>query len=100
MTEDIKQKAREYYEQKLQECGVPYHMHGGFVRYLVDFIEPGDFMLAVLRNQLTESFGRADDMNRKHMFEIATFVYEYVPMAARGNNVESWLAQRKVTADV
>ena len=43
---------------------IPDYMRGGLRRYLAHGIEPGSFLSAVLRNDLIDACGRADDTNR------------------------------------
>jgi hypothetical protein len=61
----------------------------------------GDFLRAVLSNNLAESFGRADMQNRHDMFEIVNYVYNELPGAAWGSpeKVKAWL-KRFETAGV
>ena len=68
----------------------------GLIRYVNDKIPTGDFLYAVLCNDLTQSFARADWMNTRHMSKIVTYVYTYVPMVAKGNKekVDEWLKSR------
>ena len=51
----------------------------------------GDFMTAVFKNDLFESFGMADIQNRHDMFEIVSFINAVVPMDCRGENIERWI---------
>ena len=71
--------------EKLVETGVPEHMHGAIVRYVIDHVYPGDFLEAVLENNLKEAFGRADDINRQKMYEYVYFLYNFVPKACWGS---------------
>ena len=53
--------------------------------YVSDGQPMGSFLQAVLENKLVESFGQADMENQRAMFYIVQYVYERVPMAARGS---------------
>jgi len=55
--------------------------------------KPGDFIRAVLANNLTEAFGRADDINTAHMKEIVWFAYNHLPYQSRGSSekVAAWI---------
>ena len=44
---------------------IPKNTLAGLKRYVKDRIHPGGFLIAVLENNLTESFGQADKENRK-----------------------------------
>ena len=39
---------------------VPEHMWGGMLRYVFEYCPTGEFLQAVISNDLTESVGRAD----------------------------------------
>jgi hypothetical protein len=48
-------------------------------RYEHDGVPTGDFLYAVLTNDLTGALGRADDNNRKVLFEIVQWCYNKLP---------------------
>lgn len=79
--------------QKARDNGVPEHMIDGLELYVFHRIEPGSFMRAVLENNLKEAFGRADIINREHMFEIVKFMYSHMPSQSQWSpeKVERWL---------
>ena len=62
-------------------------------RYVNDGIPPGDFLFAVLSNNLKESFKRADSNNCRYMADIVRYLYNYVPSACWGSpeSVKTWL---------
>ena len=74
---------------------VPEHTRGGIARYIVDHREPGDFLEAVLCNDLKNSIANADDMNRANLNAIVFFLYNEAPGACWGSRevYEAWLAQ-------
>jgi hypothetical protein len=57
----------------------------------------GDFLRAVLENNLMESFGQADDENRNTLFEICSYVYNDMPAVCHGSpeKVDAWLAKKR-----
>lgn len=83
-------------ESAMREAGVPEHLHGGLVRYIVHRIPPGSFMEAVLSNDLREAMGRADEASRHGLFEIVSFLYNNAPCGCWGSpaNVKAWLKGR------
>lgn len=65
---------------------------GELERYLNAGIEPGSFLTAVLQNNLSESFGRADHTNSRNLRNIIGYVRQHVPNNAWGSReiVEQW----------
>lgn len=63
------------------------------LRYVNDKVPPGDFLQAVLENNLKESFQRADEDNIRSMFEIVQFIYNEIPASCWGSpeKVKKWL---------
>ena len=81
--------------EKLAASGIPSHMHGAVTRYFENGIPPGNFLTAVLNNDLKEACSRADDMNQAALFEYVKFFYNNVPAGSWGheNAVENWIAK-------
>lgn len=69
---------------------------GSLQRYVEHGIPTGGFLRAVLENNLTEAFGRADIENREAMFEIVHHVYNNLPYGCHGSAeiVDAWLAAK------
>ncbi len=65
--------------------------------YVTKGFAPGDFVYAVLSNNLMEAFGRADDDNRRALFYICDYVYNEVPARAWGSpdKIAAWLEHLK-----
>lgn len=59
--------------------------------------EPGDFVRAVLENNLARSFACADIHNRAAMFDIVKHVWNTIPANAWGSpqRVEAWIKSIK-----
>lgn len=57
----------------------------GIIRYVKHGILPGDFLRAVISNDLKESFARADIYNREAMFQIVSYFYNATPGACWGS---------------
>lgn len=58
---------------------------GALQRYLDSGIMPGGFLTAVLENNLSESFGRADSFNTANMKDICGYIYNHFPSIAWGS---------------
>ena len=72
---------------------LPAHMHDGAIGYVNKGYCPGSFLNAVLRNDLIAAAETADDINREYLYGWACFVYNAVPMAARGSQeaIDNWI---------
>ncbi len=68
------------------EGTIPWHMHEGLLAYLFYGRPPGDFLAAVLKNDLVEAFARADGENTRFMRQWAAFLYSHMPALP----VRSW----------
>lgn len=66
-------------------------------RYVDDGIPPGDFLSAVLTNDLIGACANADWQNRNRLFDIVSYLYNTIPNAAWGSveNYNNWIAMRK-----
>ncbi len=74
---------------------LPEHMREAARDYVERHRRPGDFLAAVLSNDLTEAFGEADDTNRAAMHTWAGWLYNHVPAAAWGSKavVDAWVKE-------
>ena len=69
------------------------HIKESLDRYVKDRIPPGDFLMAVLKNDLTEACGRADVFNKMNLHMIVEYVYNFMPHECWGSpeKVKAWL---------
>jgi len=67
---------------------VPSHLVNGMKLYIEHGIPPGDFLQAVLRNDLMESMGRADEESRNGLFNLCTFLYSHAPFDCHGSEAK------------
>ena len=72
---------------------LPSHIQGGVKRYIENGVKPGDFLTAVICNDLKESFGRADKTNIERMFDIVSFFYNEAPGGCWGSKgrMKDWM---------
>ena len=86
-------RTESWYIDKLNSCGVPKRMHGGYIRYLLDGILPGHFLRAVLSNDLKEACGRGDEENQRLLARHVFFLYNHCPGNSWGSleAVERWI---------
>lgn len=64
---------------------IPTHMHDGIYNWIKYGYAPGDFLTAVLKNDLMEAMGRADEVNRLAMWDWCTYLYSYAPRGCFGS---------------
>jgi len=68
----------------------------GIDRFVIDGTPPGDFLWAVLTNNLAESFRRADMDNLANMREIVAYCWNHIPADCWGSpkKVEAWIEMK------
>lgn len=75
---------------------LPENLRFGARRWIEDGILPGDFLTAVIENNLTEAFSRADDENTLRMRSIVSWWYNEAPGMCWGNKekIKHWAEAR------
>ena len=64
---------------------IPSRMIPDLVCYIVHGIHPGNFLSAVVSNDLMDAVARADEENQKLLVEYSTFLYNYAPIGCFGS---------------
>ena len=79
---------REYY--------IPERMMESLERYVKDQVLPGDFLRAVISNDLTEAVGRADEENLRNLPAYIGYLYNEAPSRCWGSKerMEEWVKER------
>ncbi|MEL7452437.1 MAG: hypothetical protein AAGJ50_03580 [Pseudomonadota bacterium] len=79
---------------------IPDHMWGAVERYVEHRIPPGNFLSAVVSNDLREAASRADDDNQRALADYMAFFTSYAPMGCWGSPeaYHDWI-NPKETAD-
>ncbi len=74
----------------------PDRMRGPIVRYLVAGRRPGDFLQAVIRNDLRDAVSRADDDNQALLLAWVQLLYMHAPAGSWGSSaaLEEWIERR------
>ena len=69
-------------------------------RYLDAGCDPGSFLTAVLANDLTQAFRRADKVSAAELPQIVAWIAANVPQQATGSgqNVAAWMRQQKAAS--
>jgi hypothetical protein len=71
------------------------------LRYVERGVPTGGFLRAVLENNLTNSFGRADAENCEALFHICAYVYNELPYECHGSpeRVAEWLLKKQTEGE-
>lgn len=82
-----------YYDPSAKWSGIPEHMRGGIYRYVMHGVPMGGFLTAIFENDFMRATGKADDENRRALFEYAAFIYNHTPSQCHGSpeRVDAWL---------
>ena len=73
---------------QFQEFYIPERMMGGIRRYIEHGIKPGDFLCAVIDNDLALACGRADNENQKNIPAYPAYFYNEAPRACYGDSIK------------
>lgn len=78
--------------------GIPSYMHGGLARYVLDHVAPGDFLEAVICNDLYKALRHADDTNKELLHHYVKFFYNEAPGPCWGSRekYQAWLERSKM----
>jgi len=76
---------------------IPEYMMGGIQRYIDHGLEPGDFLTAVICNDLHLAVGRADDLNIVNLPAYVGYLYNEAPSECWGSRekMEAWIAKKR-----
>jgi hypothetical protein len=87
-------KYKDHLTKRLIESDVPHGLHDGLIEYVASRRQMGHFLTAIVSNDLREACGRADIENRRCLYEIVFFLFNYAPGPCWGSpvNVAAWLA--------
>lgn len=85
---------KERFLEKLAQAQFPSYMKEPVERWVLHGIEPGDFLCAVLQNDLKEACIRADENNQKCLFGYVKFLYGWSPEGCWGSR-EKFVAWAK-----
>jgi len=66
-------------------CPVPEYMHGAITRWVMEHHPPGDFLTALLKNDLHDAVVRADDANMHRLRNWVRLLYNFTPTPCCGS---------------
>lgn len=78
---------------KFQQYYIPLRMNGGIKRYAFNGVRPGDFLQAVISNDLREACVRADEENMDNLPAYVSLFYNHFPIGSWGSPeaMERWI---------
>ncbi len=81
---------------KLGEFYIPKRMMGGISRYINQGVLPGEFLQAVICNDLREACGKADDENIANLPAYVAYFYNEVPANCWGSRktMQEWVQRQ------
>lgn len=84
------------------ESRLPARMAQAIIRYVDQGCSVGDFLTAVLDNNLREAIGRADDWNRDNLYQYVAILWQYAPAGCWGSpeKRKSWQATGGIMGQV
>jgi len=66
--------------EEMKRYNIPDHTVGSLTLWIHNALEPGSFLKAVICNDLLGAFIYADDVNKKHIGDIISYMYNRAPM--------------------
>ena len=77
---------------------IPDRLMKGMKRYVEGHIKPGDFLSAVIRNDLSDALARADPISRLLLHDIVKWFWNEAPSTCWGSSdkMHKWLIQKVV----
>lgn len=93
---NLSNKSKEEYREQLFDI-IPSHMIEGLYNFVELGLEPGGFLTAILCNNLSEAFNRADEKNRDCMENWVQVMTWSIPGCCHGSveAVKEWMAKKR-----
>lgn len=81
-------------------AAIPQHMQAALRRYVVEGLKPGDFLTAVICNDLRNAVGRADADNLPLLKTYVQWFYNIAPGSCWGSreHMDEWMNARSQDA--
>ena len=81
---------------RFQHYYIPERMEPSIRRYIDDKVLPGDFLQAVICNDLKEAVGRADEENMDNLPAYAAYFYNEAPATCWGSpeKMKAWIESK------
>lgn len=85
MTEDDLKKMMDDHLQLNPERPIRHDIRAALDRYAQEGMLLGDFLTAVVENNLMQALGRADSYNRATIHQICSYIYNELPSTCHGS---------------
>lgn len=82
---EVKTTVREQLARGCQECGLPRHMWEPLIEYVMIGRPPGDFLTALLTNDLLRAIKKADELNIQRLKDYCIWLESVAPTACFGS---------------
>ncbi len=84
-------------EITLGDCQIPTYMWDGIVSYILYGLPPGQFLKAIIKNDLKGAFTYADQTNAKLIYNYVNFFFNFAPTGCWGSqeNMDSWIEKKR-----
>jgi len=81
----------------MSEKGIPEYMQDAIIAYYEVGRPPGDFLCAVINNDLRGAVSHADDTNKLHLHSYMLWFYNHAPAGTWGfeGAVDKWVKEFK-----
>ena len=88
-------------EYTFNEFYIPERMMGGIRRYIEHGIKPGEFLTAVICNNLSDAVGKADEENMRNLPAYAAYFYNYADLRCwkSRENMEAWIEMHRLARE-
>ncbi len=85
-----------YFKCGLTQMVIPEYMRHGLTDYVNDGVPPGQFLAAIICNDLKAAVMYADDTNLENIPAYVNFFYNHAPMPCWGSKqaMDSWIAKK------
>lgn len=79
---------------------IPQRMQDAMTRYVLEGVQPGDFLTAVITNNLRDAVNRADAINLPLLKTYVRWFYNVAPGNCHGSvkHMQEWIASRSEDA--
>ena len=84
---------KDFLQARMKEYGIPNYMQDSLTQYILTGRSVGEFLSAILNNDLAKAVSHGDDMNQPIIHMYVKFLYNHAPSGCwgRSNSTKSWM---------